>query len=208
MSTLSRANTVTSSQCHFSTPCCRLLLPHFTDKLGADLLPANVVSFLHQHVLHPHAPVQILKRQAVVNWQKAVNILYPFAMPLISRVLDALQSSSDVVVLIFALIALIVVWQILASITRVVAWWANMAVRLLLWAVVAGVAAVVYQRGADATLKDLAWLYGVTTAVSIYVRDMVLHFWNAYETQSQINSARQYGTKKGYGKSRSRKGGR
>jgi hypothetical protein len=144
----------------------------------------------------------------VVNSQKVVNILYPFTMPLIERVSDAIQSSPDIVVLIFALVALLVVWQIIASVTRVVAWWANMAFRLLLWAALIGVAAIVYQRGMDATLKDLAWLYGVAAAITLYVRDLVLHFWNTYEMQSQANARRQSGAKKNYSKSKARRGGR
>jgi hypothetical protein len=175
---------------------------HQAYKWRTDFLPPNILSFLHQHVLHPHAPIQILKRQAVVNSQKAVNILYPVAMPLIDRVMGIVQSSNDYVVLIFVVAVLFILWQIVTSITRLISWWAGIAFRLLLWAAVAGLAAVVYQRGIDATISDLSWFYGVAAAVSLYVRDVVLHFWNTYEMQSQANAGRQHGSRKSYGRSK------
>lgn len=150
--------------------------------------------------------MQILRRRAIVYSQRLLNVVYPFAMPVADRLTSALRGSSDVVVLLFAVAVLFLLWQVFAAVSRLLVWWTGIAFRILLWALVVGALAVVWQRGIDTTVRDLATAYGVAAGVALYLRDVVMHFWNAYEQQSRSNSRGGYGSGNRYGSSRGRTG--
>ncbi|KAJ9133994.1 hypothetical protein NKR23_g10425 [Pleurostoma richardsiae] len=147
----------------------------------------STLAFLHEHVLHPHAPFQVFKRHAVMSIQKGINIMYPFLEPFIDRAVVALHNSPDVVVLAFILVLLYLTFQILNTVRRATMWAAGLAVKMMFYALIVAVLAMVWQRGFEASARDAMAL---CTKVAGAVATAKEFWWQSYKQyQAQTQSA-------------------
>lgn len=101
------------------------------------------------------------------------------------RTLQAIQNSPDAVVLAFALTALVVAIQVMFAIQRTMVWMTRLALRMVGWAVVIAVVAVVWRRGPEATIRDLVVVVSKITGYATVVKDIWVSEYNRYDAQTK-----------------------
>jgi len=143
-------------------------------------LPDNYLHFLARHVLNPRSPLQLLKAQAASVASGAGDMVFPVVKPLLDRVTLALWNSPDVVVLGTLLLALYLAVQLVFMAKRLVVWWTGVAVRILWYAALAALAAAVWQRGLEATLRDLFVLGGKLMGYAVVIKEIWVREYNRY----------------------------
>ncbi len=110
---------------------------------------------------------------------------YPLVERTVDRVTLALYNSPDVVVLVFILVSLAFVLQMLIWFKRILAWWTKLTFRLLFWACVAGLMAMVWQRGLEASLRDAVVIGGKVAGYAVVLKDIWVREYRRYEAQAQ-----------------------
>ncbi|EOO03394.1 hypothetical protein UCRPA7_1081 [Phaeoacremonium minimum UCRPA7] len=145
----------------------------------------QLLQFIHDHVLHPDAPFQIVKRKIIAAVQSSTEIMYPLLQPFIDRLTVALYNSPDIVIVGFALVVLVLTIQVLSWIRRVSMWAAGVAFRLMFYAVVVGVAAAVWQRGLENSVKDVVVLCSKAAGFAVALKDFWLQEYKKYDVQQQ-----------------------
>lgn len=161
--------------------------------VGAFLQNANFVreaifseqtlTLLHQNILSPSSPLQTLRRQSIELLSTVFSIMTPVLQPLLDRLNTALTNSPDVVVLVFVAVLLLVALQILAWMRRMVAWVTGLMFRLVFWACVVAMAAVVVQRGPEQTVRDAVVVVSKVAGYGAALRDVWVSEYRRYEAQ-------------------------
>lgn len=107
----------------------------------------------------------------------------PVIEPLLDRLNTVLTNSPDVVVLVFVAVLLLVALQVLTWMRRMVAWVTGLMFRLMFWACVMAMAAVVVQRGPEQTVRDGAVLVSKIAGYGAALRDVWVSEYRRYEAQ-------------------------
>ncbi|KAH6660584.1 hypothetical protein BKA67DRAFT_548542 [Truncatella angustata] len=172
--------------------------------LGAldGILPEQALHFLSDHVLARETPFQNILRTLQALFRNVVAILYPILQPILVRVGTMLSDSPDVV-FVFSLVAIFfAVLQTLLWVHRVMMFWTRLVGRLMLWACVAAVLAMAWQRGPEAVIRDAVVFVSKVAGYASLVKDIWLAEYNKYDAQTK-NSGRKVG-----GTGSRRRGGR
>ncbi|ROV89980.1 hypothetical protein VMCG_10097 [Cytospora schulzeri] len=143
----------------------------------------NTVALLNQHVLSPSSPLQTLRRQFIDLLSTAFAMVTPVLQPLLDRLNTALTNSPDVVVLLFAVVLLFLALQVLAWMRRMVAWVTGLMFRLMFWACVLAMVAVVVQRGPEQTVRDGVVVVSKVMGYGAALRDVWVSEYRRYEAQ-------------------------
>ncbi|KUI52445.1 hypothetical protein VP1G_09890 [Cytospora mali] len=143
----------------------------------------QTLSVLNQHVLSPSSPLQTLRRQFIDLLSTVFSIMTPVIQPLLDRLNTALTNSPDVVVLIFVVVLLFIALQILAWMRRMVAWVTGLMFKLIFWACMMGVVAVVVQRGPEQTVRDLVVVVSKIAGYGAALKDVWVSEYRRYEAQ-------------------------
>lgn len=152
------------------------------------LLSQKSLAAVNQHILNPSSPFQTLRRQFADLLSTLYNeIMSPVLRPVLDRATEALVNSPDIVVLGVIVLFLLLALQVLLWVRRMVAWFTALVLRLVFWAFVVAVVAVMWQRGPDQAVKDLAALVGMVSGYTAllyrYTRDVWLREYERYEAQ-------------------------
>lgn len=134
--------------------------------------------------------------------QRAWWALYPALEPLVDRTLQAIQNSPDAVVLAFALTVLVVIIQVVFAIQRTMMWMTRLALRMVGWAIVVALVAVVWRRGPEVTIRDLVIVVSKITGYATVVKDIWVSEYNRYDAQTKgasLAGQRATATAAGYG---------
>ncbi|KAI0011301.1 hypothetical protein F4779DRAFT_574318 [Xylariaceae sp. FL0662B] len=148
-------------------------------------LPEQTLQLLHDHVLDPQTPIQVMKRHLISFSQSVLSALRPMVYPLIERGMQALQDSPDLVVLAFLLAAMVLVLQVVLWVHRTMMFFTRLAVRAVGWAIVAGLLAVVWQRGPEATIRDVVVFVSKVVGYAAVVKDIWLSEYQKYDAQTK-----------------------
>lgn len=164
------------------------------------ILPEETVQLIRDHVLSPQTPFQIVRRQVVLRLQQAFSVVYPLVMPLVNRVVEVLSDSPDFVVLGVLLAIVVVALQVVFLVHRIMMFWTRMAMRLVLWAAVGALVAVVWQRGPETAMRDVVVFVSKLVGYGSIVKQIWLTEYDKFSQQT--NNAKRSG------RSRTRKSGR
>lgn len=165
------------------------------------LLPDNIQTLLHEHVLRSDAPLQLLARIFADQVSRGADAARPYLKPyfdtasvrlesgmsamtpLLDRAARAAYDAPDMVLLGVVLLLLILILQILSMVRRIVAWWTRLAFRVVFWSCVALLVAAVWQRGLERSVKDTAVLAGQLVGYGTFVRDVWQSEYQRYQQQ-------------------------
>lgn len=111
--------------------------------------------------------------------------MWPVLSPIFDRLIQALHSSPDIVVLGFFLVILLVIMQILSWLRRAIVFWTRIAFRMAFYAAIVAVAASVWQRGLEASWSDAAFIGSKLLTYGGMVKDIWLREYQRYEQQAQ-----------------------
>ncbi|KAF7559156.1 hypothetical protein G7046_g4992 [Stylonectria norvegica] len=157
-----------------------------TTSLLAALLPPDLVDYIHTHLLHPHAPLQVFKRQAVLQSQRLLNAAYPIVRPLLDRLLALMADNQGVVGVAVSLAVLAVVVVVLNWVRRLLLWWTRLTMRVAFWAVVLAVAAWVWERGVFESLRDVTVVGSKVVGYLAVLKDVWVNEYHRYEAQQEM----------------------
>ncbi|KAK7426407.1 hypothetical protein QQZ08_007162 [Neonectria magnoliae] len=163
--------------------------PSLTTHLLSAFLPADLVDSIHTHVLHPHAPLQVLKRNAIIQAQRAFNAAWPLVQPLFERLLDAMAENQGLVGVIASLLVLATVLVVLNWIRRLLLWWTRLTLRIVSWAAVIAAAAWIWDRGVFTSARDVAVVGGKIVGYLALLKDVWVDEYNRYEAQQGMGGA-------------------
>lgn len=131
--------------------------------LTAGLFQNTTLEQLHQHILHPSSPFQLICRHALTTTYRAATVMHPLITTLLSPLTT--PSSPDggppatpsgaSLTLLTSVAILLVALIILDTLRRLIAWGTRLALRVVFWAAVVAVAAMVWERGLLETVKGL-----------------------------------------------------
>lgn len=124
-------------------------------RLVASLLPEELSSFIHNHILNPHGPFQTYKREAQAQLERLLTALYPIVQPVLEKILALVSDNQGAVGVAATLALAAAVIIILNWVRRLMLWWTRMVFRLMFWSLVIAVAAIVVQRGPMQTAKEV-----------------------------------------------------
>ncbi|KAJ0107864.1 hypothetical protein N8I77_003926 [Diaporthe amygdali] len=155
------------------------------------LFSQQTLALVNQHVLSPSSPLHTLRRQFLDLLSTLYNdIMSPVLQPVLDRAMQAFMNSPDVVVLAVVVVLLLVAVQVLLWVRRVVAWFTALVLRLVFWSFVAGLAAVVWQRGLDQAVRDLVAFVGAVMGyaelIYRYTSEVWLREYERYEAQQNL----------------------
>ncbi|KAK3330418.1 hypothetical protein B0H66DRAFT_611936 [Apodospora peruviana] len=147
------------------------------------LLPSTTIEFINQNILAPSSPVQSLRRTAVATASSASRQMWPVVAPLADRLMQALYASPDIVVLIVFLFILLVAVQILNWTRRVMMCLTVLAFRLAFYAGLVALAAAVWQRGLEASVRDAVVVGSKLYGYAMGLKDVFVREYQRYEAQ-------------------------
>ncbi|KAI6088024.1 hypothetical protein F4821DRAFT_98978 [Hypoxylon rubiginosum] len=142
------------------------------------ILPEQTMSLLQDHLSNPQSVLQAVWQHTATLINKLFSLVYPLVEPLLARLMQALHDSPDVVVLGFALAFFVLVLQIVAWVHRTMMYFTRLAFRLVGWALVFAVLAVVWRRGPEAAVRDVAVFVGKIAGYAAVVKDI---WWSEYQ---------------------------
>ncbi|KAK1757692.1 hypothetical protein QBC47DRAFT_163543 [Echria macrotheca] len=123
-----------------------------------DLLPSETHAFLSTHVANPSSPLRTVTAAITSMFSALLSGLYTLLAPLLDRLARALATGPDVVVLAVFVVVVVLLIQLVFFVQRIIAFWVRLALRLVLWAAVAVVVAIVWQRGLERSFNDGMYL--------------------------------------------------
>ncbi|KAI1495865.1 hypothetical protein F5X99DRAFT_402222 [Biscogniauxia marginata] len=170
---------------------------------STGILPEQTLQVLHAHIL-PHASgtLQTVKTQLATTLQRTMTAVQPLLEPLFERALLALQNSPDVVVLAFVVAFIVLIFQVVAWVHRTMMFFTRLALRMVFWAVLAGVLAVAWQRGPEAVIRDVVVFVSKIAGYVTVVREIWWSEYQRYDAQTRSASTAGAGsprTASGYG---------
>ncbi|KAI0125787.1 hypothetical protein BJ170DRAFT_447852 [Xylariales sp. AK1849] len=165
------------------------------------VLPEQTLHFLQDHVLAPQTPFQTVLRALQSYAQRLLSTLWPLLQPIVLRVGDLLSDSPDFI-FIAVLVGIIALgFQVLLWVHRFMMFWTRLVTRALMWAAVAAVIAVVWQRGPEAAIRDVVVFVSKAVGYATIVKNIWLTEYHKYDAQTK--NSRKVG-----GGGRARRGGR
>lgn len=174
------------------------------------ILPDNTLSFLQDHVLSSQTPVQIVLRHASQlarsTFAGLVAALAPIVTPLFDRLVSLLSDSPDIVAFGAVLTILFIAIQVALLVQRTMLYFTRLFFRLLGWAVVVAAVAAIWQRGPEATARDVVVVVSKIAGYAAVVRDI---WWTEYQkydaqTRGQTMPGWSGSASAGYGSARGR----
>jgi len=145
---------------------CFLFLPLSisTNTLLPDYLP-QAARFYNDYYEPYNSYVKPVYRTLLLTQSYFYRYIFPTLYPLYTMSNNALQSLSsdapDLLTLGILAAVLIVSLKVLDSMRKTIVYWISMAMRLAMWAVVAGLGVYVWQRGAEQSVEDFGWMWGL-----------------------------------------------
>jgi hypothetical protein len=140
---------------------------------------------MRSYALHPPSPLQAFKSVSTSQFQRLADMM----SPVLDRLTQALHRSPDIVVLAFFLTMLFLTIQILNWARRVVMFWTRMALRLVFWSAIIALGAMVWQRGLEATARDMMTIGQQLIGYAAMVRDIWMREYQKYEAQERAGRA-------------------
>ncbi|TQV99707.1 hypothetical protein IF1G_01922 [Cordyceps javanica] len=156
--------------------------------LVTSLLPADKAALVHHHVLRADAPLQVYFAAARDSVTRGAGAAYPYVEPLVERLL-AWTHASELGALLVPLAILAAAVVVMNWVRRVLLWWTRLALRAVLWATLAALAAWVWQRGLQASARDVAVLGGRVAGYAALVREIWWREYRRYEEQQNMGRA-------------------
>lgn len=154
----------------------------------SDVLPDRLLKLLYRHILHPHSATQDFGRRAAMTAERGLGGLFHTLEPAMDRLTRALYNSPDIVVLAFVVVLVVVMFQVLVWLKRIVVWWTRLAFRVALWACIVGLIAVVWQRGLQASLRDAVAIASALLGYAAVVKDIWVREYRRYDAQTRAGS--------------------
>ncbi|KAH6898446.1 hypothetical protein B0T10DRAFT_109275 [Thelonectria olida] len=164
--------------------------PSLTEHLLAAFLPDDLVDSIRTHVLHPHAPLQVLRRSLTLHAQRLLSAAYPVVQPLLERLLGAMAENQGLVGVIASLLVLATFLVVLNWIRRLLMWWTRFTLRIATYAAFVGVAAWVYDRGIFESARDVAVIGAKVVGYMAVLKDVWVDEYNRYEAQQGMATGR------------------
>ncbi|ATY60786.1 hypothetical protein A9K55_006609 [Cordyceps militaris] len=154
-----------------------------------SLLPADTAALVHHHVLRADAPLQVYFAAARASVTRSAGAVTPYVAPLVERLLAWTHDSAlgGLLVPLTILVAAVVVMN---WIRRVLLWWTRLALRAVLWATLAALAAWVWQRGLQASVRDVVVVAGKVAGYAAVVREIWWREYRRYEDQQNAGGRR------------------
>ncbi|ORY66299.1 uncharacterized protein BCR38DRAFT_429833 [Pseudomassariella vexata] len=149
------------------------------------ILPEQTVQLIHDHILHPSAPFQLVKRQVTFGVQQAYTFLYPLIVPLVDRAMQKLNDSPDFVLLGALLTFLAIAVQVTFWVHRIIMFWTRLAMRMVMWGALAVVIAMLWQRGPEAVAKDVVVVVSKAAGYATIIKEIWLREYARYNEQTQ-----------------------
>ncbi|KAI1325768.1 hypothetical protein F5Y16DRAFT_377138 [Xylariaceae sp. FL0255] len=157
------------------------------------LLPEQTVQLLHDHVIHPSSTLRTLSSYFLLSMAQVIStlkpIIAPIAAPLADRALRALQDSPDLAVLIFVLACLGFAFYLMILVQRTIKYMTRLAFTALFYMLVGLVVMAIYQRGLEATIKDLVVVVSKMFGYAAVVKDIWLSEYQKYDAQTRGSAA-------------------
>ncbi|KAI5466195.1 hypothetical protein BGZ63DRAFT_420699 [Mariannaea sp. PMI_226] len=164
--------------------------PSITEHLLSAFLPADLVDSIRTHVLHPHSPLQVVRRNLILQAQRLLNAVYPMVQPLLERLLDAMAENQGLVGVVVSLVILATVLVVLNWIRRLLLWWTRLTLRIATWAAFVAIAAWVWDRGVFESARDVAIIGGKVVGYLAVLKDVWVDEYNRYEAQQGMAGSR------------------
>lgn len=153
-------------------------------------LPPDLVTTIDTHILHPDSPLQSLKRQALLQAQRALDTLLPLAQPLLDRALLLMAENQGAVGTAVSLLLVVLVVVVLSWIRRLVMWWTRLTMRVAMWGILVALAAWVWERGVWESVRDVVILGGKVGGYMAVLKEVWLSEYNKYEAQQGMGNKR------------------
>ncbi|CAJ2513835.1 Uu.00g019540.m01.CDS01 [Anthostomella pinea] len=154
----------------------------------SGFLPEPTARLLHDHILHPNSTLSTLRNHISALSRRTLGLLTPYIAPLLERSIQALHDSPDVVVLAFLLAVLVVAIQAMLWVHRTMMFFTRLAMRLVWWAVVAGLLAAVWQRGPETAARDVVVFVSKAVGYAAVVKDIWMSEYQRYDAQTRGGS--------------------
>ncbi|KAH8675881.1 hypothetical protein BX600DRAFT_494307 [Xylariales sp. PMI_506] len=149
------------------------------------VLPEQTMQMLQDHVLAPQTPLQILRRTLGHYFHEATAALWPLLQPVFARIGDMLSDSPDIIFF-AALVGIVAVaLQIVLWVHRLLMFWTRLVTRALMWAAVAAVIAVIWQRGPEAAIRDVVVFVSKAVGYATIVKNIWLAEYQKYDAQTK-----------------------
>ncbi|KAK0703605.1 hypothetical protein B0T26DRAFT_732034 [Lasiosphaeria miniovina] len=149
------------------------------------VLPSSAVQFIQENLLDPASPAQAVKREASgALWAIGASV-WPVVAPLVDRATAALSRSPDMVVAAAFLVVVLVVYQVLSLVRRVMMFWTRLAVRAVMWAGVAALLAMAWQRGIEASVRDAVVILSKVAGFGGGVANYFVQEYQRYDAQQR-----------------------
>ncbi|KAJ4144936.1 hypothetical protein LMH87_003803 [Akanthomyces muscarius] len=162
--------------------------------LVTSLLPPDKAAFVHHHVLRADAPLQVYFAAARASVTHSAGVVYPHVQPLVERLLAWTHASELGGVLVpLAILAVAVI--VMNWIRRMLLWWTRLAVKAVLYATLAALGAWVWQRGLQASIRDVVVVGGKVAGYAAVVKEIWWREYRRYEDQ-QNNGGRVRGSQR------------
>ncbi|OTB00031.1 hypothetical protein M426DRAFT_324607 [Hypoxylon sp. CI-4A] len=149
------------------------------------ILPEQTLEVLQDHIQNPQTTLQAIWRQTALATSKLAAVLSPLFAPVLARLAQALHDSPDIVVLGFVLAFCVLVFQVVALVHRTMLYVTRLAFRMLGWALLFALAAVVWRRGPEAAVRDVVVLVGKLAGYGALVKDIWLSEYNKFDAQTK-----------------------
>jgi hypothetical protein len=153
-------------------------------------LPRDMADFINTHILHPHSPFQTYKRALLAQAQRAVDALSPLAQPLADRLLALVAENQGAVGILISVVVLTVLVFVVTLVQRVMVWCTRVAMRIVFWGCVCGVAAWAWQRGPLETARDAVVVGSKVAGFLAGLGNYWLEEYNRYDEQEKMHTRR------------------
>ncbi|KAL8824658.1 MAG: hypothetical protein Q9191_004905 [Dirinaria sp. TL-2023a] len=122
-------------------------------------------NFYHNYYKPYSTYVRPLQRYILLAQSYFYSHFFPYLYPIVRLTSSALQSLLTDTPSIFTLavlaMVLIVSLKLLDMLRRTIIYWISVAIRLALWASIAGLGIYMYNRGVEQTVEDIGWVMGM-----------------------------------------------
>ncbi|KAJ6779676.1 hypothetical protein PWT90_02724 [Aphanocladium album] len=163
--------------------------------LVSSLLPPDKAALVHHHILRADAPLQVYFAAARKSVTRSAGALYPYLAPVIERLL-VWTHASELGALLVPLAILAVAVVVMNWIRRVLLWWTRLALRAVFYATLAALAAWVWQRGLQASVRDVVVVGGRLAGYAAVVKEIWWTEYRKYEDQQNMGRAHGRGSQR------------
>jgi Nuclear pore assembly and biogenesis len=159
--------------------------PSLTYLLLQEILPEEYAAPIHNHIFHPHSPVQVFWRNAVLATQRAADIAYPLVRPAVDAASDYMAANPGLMSTAILLLAVVALLFVMRWVQRMVMFWVRLGTQVLFWAAAVVFIALVWQNGIYDTTRSLMVFGSKALGYLASVRDIWLREYHRYEAQQR-----------------------